>query len=155
MVALGPRETPMTPTLKGRWHTRTFLTVVVGIPVTLPFCILSLLVMPLSAPLPLVMLAVVWAVGMALDPLYQRKLQRRWDHDWPVHLQVRAGIIEGLVSFMALFGWCGGLAILNPALLFLFPIHYLLVWGLSFLMVQGPMRVLWPRWRYRGGQIGQ
>ena len=145
----------MTPTLKGRWQTRTLLTVVIGVPVTLPFCILAFLTMPLSAPLPLVMLAVVWAVGMALDPVYQRMLQRRWDHDWPVYLQVRAGLAEGGISFLLLFGWCGGFALLNPGLLILFPIHYLLVWGLSLLMVQGPIRVLLPRWRYRGGQLGR
>ncbi len=145
----------MTPTLKGRWQTRTFLMVVVGIPITLPFCLIALLTMPLSAPLPLVMLAVVWAVGMTLDPLYQRALRRRWDHDWPVYLQVQAGALEGVLSFLLLFGWCGGLALVNPGFIVLFPIHYFLVWGVSLLVLQGPIRVLWPRWRYRGGQIGR
>lgn len=143
----------MTPTLKGRWQTRSFLTVVVGVPLTLPFCMLAMMTMPLSAPLPLVMLAVVWMVGLILDPLYQRATKRRWDHDWPVHLQIWAGLLEFIISFLLLFGWCGGFALLNPGLIILFPLHYLLVWGVSLLMVQGPMRVLFPRWRYRGGQI--
>jgi hypothetical protein len=143
----------MTPTLRGRWQTRTFLMVVIGIPITLPFCVLALLTMPLSAPLPLAMLAVVWGVGMGLDPLYQRALRRRWDHDWPVHLQLWAGLLEFGISLFLLFGWCGGFALINPGLLIVFPLHYLLVWGFSFLMVQGPMRVLFPRWRYQGGQL--
>jgi hypothetical protein len=143
----------MTPTLRGRWQTRTFLMVVCGIPLTLPFCLLAFVANPFSAPFPLFMLAVVWGVGMALDPIYQRRTRKRWDHDWPVHLQFLAGILEGGLSFAVLFAPCGGVALVNPAFLILFPIHYLLVWGVNLLMAQGPIRVLFPQWRYRGGEI--
>ncbi|MCB9743567.1 MAG: hypothetical protein H6740_13280 [Alphaproteobacteria bacterium] len=143
----------MTPTLSGRWQTRIALMTLLGVPLTLPFCLLALLTVPPSAPVPLFMLGVVLGVGLALDPLYDRSQRGRWDHDWPVHVQLLTGLLEGLLSFILLFGCCGGVALLNPGLLLLFPIHYLLVWGSIFLFLQGPIRVLFPRWRYRGGEI--
>ncbi|MGK0348682.1 MAG: hypothetical protein ACI855_004774, partial [Myxococcota bacterium] len=37
--------------------------------------------------------------------------------------------------------------------LFLFPLHYGIIWLAGFLFVQGPIYVVFPRWRYRGGRI--
>ncbi|MFT5583403.1 MAG: hypothetical protein ACI9VR_000981 [Cognaticolwellia sp.] len=143
----------MTPTLVGRWQTRTLLFFIIGVPITLPFCLLAVFLNPLSAPLPLVMLAIILLIGLGMDVVYDRIQQQRWDHDWPVHAQLWAGVAEGGLSFVALFGWCGGFALLNPLFLPLFPIHYLSVWGAIFLVLQGPIQVLLPRWRFRGGEI--
>lgn len=143
----------MTPTLRGRRQTRLLLALFVGVPVTLPFSILALISVPFSAPLPYLMLAVVVGIGLFLDGRYDREQQGRWDHDWPVHRQIRAGIIEFLLSTLVLFGPCGGVALLNPGFVVLFPIHYLLVWGLGFALVQGPLQVLLPQWRFRGGEV--
>ncbi|MFT4625619.1 MAG: hypothetical protein ACI8PZ_004287 [Myxococcota bacterium] len=142
----------MTPTLRGRWHTRLLLNALVGIPVTAPFCLLAL-PLPLSAPLPYLMLAIVTAVGLGLDVVYDGLQQRRWDHDWPVTLQLGAGLLEGLICYLVLFGWCGGLAWANPLFLVLFPVHFAAVWLPSFLLAQGPLRVLLPSWRYTGGEL--
>lgn len=152
MDTLGQGRSTMTPTLTGRMQTRTFLFLVIGVPITLPFCLLAL-VIPLSAPLPLVMLAIILLIGLGMDVVYDHIQQRRWDHDWPIHAQLWAGVAEGILSFLALFGLCGGFALLNPLFLPLFPFHYLAVWGSIFLVLQGPIQVLLPRWRFRGGEI--
>jgi hypothetical protein len=136
----------------GRWQTRVFLIVFVGVPVSLPFCIIG--------PLPLIVLAYVLAIGLALDVVYDRKQRSRWDHDWPVHAQVKAGLIEFATLVFVLIGCCGCGALVAPPILAMaplaavvVPIHWFTVWSLSFLMLQGPMRVLFPRWRFRGGRI--
>ena len=143
----------MTPTLRGRRQTRIMLMLWVGIPVTFPFCVAAAMTNPLSFFGPYVMLSVVLLVGLVLDGRYDKQQQERWDHDWPTHLQVRAGIREGLISYVLLFGPCGGIALLNPTFLVVFPVHYFVVWFLSFLIVQGPIRVLFVSWRYRGGEL--
>lgn len=145
----------MTPTLRGRRHTRLLLALLVGVPVTLPFCLVALFTVPFSAPVPYVMLAVVVAVGLARDGRYDREQRQRWDHDWPVHRQLSAGLVEFALSMLVLFGPCGGVFWLNPGFLVLFPLHYLLVWGIGFLLVQGPLQVLLPRWRFHGGELGR
>ena len=146
----------MTPTLRGRRQTRLFLMGAIGVPVTLPFCVLGLLTAPVAGPIvavaPLYVLAVVTVVGLVLDRTYDRMQQQRWDHDWPVHLQVVAGGVEGAIAFVVSFGCCGLGVLALPAMV-LFPVHYGLVWGLALLFVQGPIRVLFPQWRYRGGEL--
>ena len=136
----------MTPTLMGRVQTRTVLLTALGVPITLPFCVLAF---PL-VPIPLVMLAIVWLVGLTLDPVYHALQQRRWDHDWPVHLQIVAGLVELLVSLPVVVG-CG--LVSNPLTILLFPFNYLFVWLAMFLVAQGPMRVVFLRWRFRGGEL--
>lgn len=137
----------MTPTLRGRLQTRVLLTGIVGIPVTLPF---ALIAFP-WVPLPYLMLLVLLGVGLMLDPLYHAIQQRRWDHDWPVWWQIVAGGIEFVVALPLLIG-C---AILYPPTICLLPLHYALVWFGMFVIAQGPIRVLIPGWRYRGGEIGR
>lgn len=124
----------------------------IGVPVTLPFCLLALVTGPLTAPAPLFVLGVVTAVGLFLDRTYDRIQQKRWDHDWPLHLQVVAGLAEGFASFFLAFGCCGLGALALPVRI-LYPLHYGLVWGLAFLFVQGPIQVLFPQWRFRGGEL--
>ena len=135
----------MTPTLKGRLQTRMLLVGLIGLPITLPFCVLAF---PF-VPMPLLALLVVWGVGSALDPLYDWLQRRRWDHDWPVWAQVLAGITEGLLAFVLL----SPLTLLNPLFLLLYPAHYVCVWGAMFLLLQGPIQVLLPRWRFQGGEF--
>jgi len=143
----------MTPTLAGRWQTRAFLLVLVGIPVSLPFCLIAGLV-------PLGLLLCTGAIGALLDVYYDRVQRSRWDHDWPVHRQIRAGVLEFAALLFGLFGCCACSLPLGPAVLKLgpmaaivVPVHWWSVWLISFLFVQGPMRALFPRWRFRGGRL--
>ena len=133
----------MTPTLAGRWQTRIFLTVAVGLPVTIPFALAFLGV-------PVFVLGVVLVIGLICDLFYDRWQRTRWDHDWPVHLQVVAGAIEfGVLSVVLC---CPLGAIAGPAVVVV-PFHYLTVWLAMFAFVQGPIRALFPKWRFRGGRI--
>ena len=128
----------MTPTLLGRWQTRALLLLTVGLFLTCPFLIFG--------PTPLINLFLVIALGFFWDILYTYLQRFRWDRDWPPAFQLAAGVAEGLVVYLIdrLLGF--------PAPLPLFLVHYGLVWTATFLMSQGPMRLLFPRWRYRGGQ---
>ena len=136
----------MTPTLKGRVQTRLLLIGAIGVPITIPF---ALLAFPF-VPLPFLMLVIVLFVGLALDPVYHLIQQRRWDHDWPVWWQIVAGFVEFMFALPLLIG-CGSLW---PQTICLVPLHYGLVWLAMFAMIQGPIRVLVPGWRFRGGEIG-
>jgi hypothetical protein len=139
----------MTPTLIGRWQTRLLLLGTLGVVITIPF---SLVV---ASALPFHVLAAVAIFGVVFwDPIYNYLQTWSWDHDWPALFQLIAGIWEGLFVYLV-FTWLlpllgiAGLASLTPNL---FVIHYGLVWLAVFTASQTLMRVLFPRWRFRGGQ---
>ena len=118
----------MTPTLLGRIQTRILLFGSVGAIVSFPFGAAGLLV-----------LFVALILGMLWDVLYNVIQKLRWDRDWPAALQLAAGVWEGLV-LLALF----------PGVFNLW--HYSLVWPSVFTASQSVMRLMFPRWRFRGGR---
>jgi hypothetical protein len=144
----------VTPTLAGRWQTRALLLGTVGVAVSIAFGRWSG-----DVRTPLVLLAYVFVLGLGWDVLYQRLQARRWDRDWPPAFQLAGGVAEA-----ALLWW-----LLNDVLLWwlldrawppgisrritaeAFALHYSAVWLAMFVAVQGPIRVLLPRWRFRGG----
>ncbi len=136
----------MTPTLVGRWQTRIATLATLGLLVTL---VLSLL---LGTGVFLVLIYVA-LFGLAWDVLWIGLQKFRWDRDWPIAFQWLTAAIEGAFVFLvvALFGLTGipqgGLG------LGAFLIHYTLVFLVIFLWVQGPMRALFPFWRFHGGRI--
>jgi hypothetical protein len=140
----------MTPVLMGRWQTRLFVMTVFGIPLTIPFAVLGLITTGVGVLGPFVALSSVTGIGLILDVGYDTMQQKRWDHDWPTWLQVVAGVVEGLLSGAVA---CCPLVCLNGVAVVLFPLHYGIIWLAGFLFVQGPIYVVFPRWRYRGGQI--
>ncbi|MEM9567234.1 MAG: hypothetical protein AAF974_02915 [Cyanobacteria bacterium P01_E01_bin.34] len=118
----------MTPTLLGRIQTRILLFGSVGALVSFPFGAAGLLV-----------LFVALILGMLWDILYNFIQKLLWDRDWPAALQLAAGIWEGLV-LLALF----------PGVFNVW--HYSLVWLSVFVASQSIMRLMFPRWRFRGGR---
>jgi hypothetical protein len=141
----------MTPTLRGRWQTRLLLLGTVGLVVTLIF---GHLIGDLRTPL--VLLGSVLLLGWGWDVLYHYLQSWRWDRDWPPAFQVAAGVGEGVAVWVlidasrSLIGGLPGVAAtLTPAQ---FAAHYATVWFTTFLCTQGPLRVILPRWRYRGGE---
>lgn len=144
----------MTPTLLGRWQTRLFLFATVGLLMTLPFYwgIISPDTGFTSYPVFFRVLAYVVLFGLGWDILYNYLQKFRWDRDWPGVLQLLAGIWEGgfLLSIVKLFGLP---SIPKDVSLFWFAIHYSFVWLGVYVASQSLMRILFPRWRFRGGRL--
>ncbi|MCA1994584.1 MAG: hypothetical protein LDL41_21450 [Coleofasciculus sp. S288] len=140
----------MTPTLLGRWQTRLFLFATVGVLITLPFALG--IIGPAFGAGYFRILGYVAFFGLGWDILYNYLQKFRWDRDWPGVFQLLAGIWEA--AFVA----CGikllGLPSVPKQLpLLWFAIHYSLVWLGIYIASQSLMRILFPHWRFRGGQL--
>ncbi|MBE9040729.1 hypothetical protein IQ235_08040 [Oscillatoriales cyanobacterium LEGE 11467] len=140
----------MTPTLMGRWQTRILLLTIVGFPITLPFS-LGILGPGASPVFGLVLLYVI-GLGLLWDTIYNTLQKFRWDRDWPGLLQLVAGIWEAI--FLGLVIKTIGLPGIAPEALSLrwFAFHYSCVWLGVYLVSQSIVRILFPRWRFRGGR---
>lgn len=137
----------MTPTLMGRWQTRLLLLSTVGVLITLFFGYLfSNFVTPLA------LLGYVLLLGFVWDMLYNALQSLRWDRDWPPLFFVAAGIVEGLflwdlIQLISLPG-------VSPNLSFgQFAAHYGAVFIFTLSIMLGPLKVVFLKWRFRGGQI--
>lgn len=145
----------MTPTLLGRWQTRLLLLATVGVLITLPFYLG--IVGPKTDfdthPVFFRILTDIAIFGCGWDILYNYIQKFRWDRDWPGALQLLAGIWEaifviGCVNLTGLPGIPKGSV---PLLWFV--IHYSLVWLGVYIASQSLMRILFLRWRFRGGRL--
>ncbi|HEY9665214.1 MAG TPA: hypothetical protein V6C91_00325 [Coleofasciculaceae cyanobacterium] len=139
----------MTPTLYGRWQTRLLLLATVGVLVTLPFS--SGIIGFNASPVFLWVLVYVALFGIIWDILYNYLQKLRWDRDWPGAFQLLAGIWEAvfIASLVKLFGLPN---VAQDLPLFLFFLHYSLVWLSIYIASQSLMRLLFPSWRFKGGQ---
>ncbi len=151
----------MLPTLRGRIETRLFLILFVGLPVTFLYA-LAVGGLPLDTRLLLVLLGVLLAlfiVGVILDPVYILIQKLRWDRDWPFAYQFFFSIIEFVIVLaLASLGWIPWL----DAFLFqqgevirIAIFHFAWVFLIGFLLLLGPLAVLFVRWRYKGGRFGR
>ena len=142
----------MTPILSGRFQTRVFVLLTVGV-------IWTLLVVPLlpgtgGAPIGEVYklayqaLAVVLVLGLAWECLYQFLMMIRWEKDWPALFQLLTGISEGFTAFWVLSALRDA-PVPGAAFAWLFAT----TWLVTFLFLNTIMRVLFVRWRFRGGRI--
>ncbi len=149
----------MTPTLVGRFQTRVFLILVVGVPWTL--LVSPLLPVPASMHLSAVYrltftaLLLVAGIGLLWDALYYGLQQFRWDKDWPSLFALLNGFNEGLSTWIALHlsGALGGTYASSNPMFGAFVLHFSTTWILLWLALQGPMRILFPRWRFQGGRV--
>lgn len=144
----------MVPTLNGRIQTRIFLLAVVGGLITL----IIVPVLPGSAPLGdkyrnafLVLLSVA-VIGVLWECLYHLLMQWRWEKDWPTLFGLVEGIPEGVLIWVLLgAGAIPGIVGKVSGADFL--IQFILVWLGVWLAANGPMRVPFIRWRFRGGRL--
>lgn len=145
-----PIKNQMTPTLFGRWQTRILLFATVGVLATLPF--FMGLIGSQSGAIFFRILAYVGIFGMGWDILYIYIQHFRWDRDWPGAFQLLAGIWEAV--FVLFLIKIVGLPGIPPQDLELraFGLHYSFVWLAIYLASQTLMRILFPYWRFRGGQ---
>jgi hypothetical protein len=144
----------MLPTLWGRMQTRVVLLAVVGGLVTAALAPL----LPIDAPLPeryrttyLVLLAVA-VLGIGWECLYHLLMQWRWEKDWPtlfglVTLVPEGALLYGLLHLGAIPGLAG------PVQAAAFWLHFVAVWLAVWVVANGPLRVLFLRWRFRGGRF--
>ena len=137
----------MTPTLVGRWQTRLFLQLFVGGPLTAFWTLLF------GGPKLALLLAYVTALGLALDALYIALQSLRWDRDWPLAFQLAGGCAEGALLFALFRAHALPGAPWGPGDTARFVAHYGSVFAVSSCVLFGPMRVLFPRWRFRGGRV--
>ena len=136
----------MTPTLMGRWQTRLFLLILFGVPISIFF---GWIYGDFATPLALLGYVIVF--GLLWDILYNFVQSFRWDQDWPPAFQLGAGVWEG--AFVWLLVALIGLPGVSEELTFLqFLLHYGTVWLVTFIASQSLMRLLFPRWRFDGGQ---
>ena len=91
--------------------------------------------------------------GCGWDILYNYLQKFRWDRDWPGALQLLSGIGEAV--FVAFIVKIFGLPSVPKDDLSLpwFALQYSLVWLGIYVASHTIMRILFPRWRFRGGQI--
>lgn len=141
----------MTPTLFGRWQTRLLLIFTVGVLVSLPFA------MGLIASSPgtvyFWILAYVAIFGLGWDVVYDKLQKYRWDRDWPAVYQLFAGIWEMVFVFFGVkFGFLPIPISKEELLPGVFFLHYSVVWLAIFIASQAVMRIIFIRWRFRGGQ---
>lgn len=137
----------MTPILWGRWQTRLFLMIVFGIPITLIF---GVLYADFQTPLTLIIYVII--LGLIWDILYNWLQTLRWDNDWPPAVHFLTGITELLTVWLLtrLVAVPGVSSTLTFAQFFA---HYTTVWLVTFSIMWGPMKVIFPHWRFRGGRI--
>ncbi|MBD2188133.1 hypothetical protein [Pseudanabaena mucicola] len=138
----------MTPTLLGRWQTRILLFGTMGILATIPFSLSG------ESRYFLVLIAIA-VLGCLWDIAYNQLQKFRWDHDWPASLQLAAGIWEAFFfyfPFRLLINqafkpdWFSNLPFDK------FLLHYASVWLIVFIASQSIMRIIFPRWRFHGGE---
>jgi hypothetical protein len=163
----------MTPTLTGRLQTRIFLTVTVGILWTViitPFLPEPTgVTLGVSYAMAFGSLVLMAAAGLVWEFVYQGIQQWRWDKDWPSIFALLTVVNEALLVWLLdhLFpvmsgpmAGMGGTAAalsgtLGPSSPYLpgFVLHIGTTWLAIWLFSQGPMRVVFVRWRFEGGQI--
>ncbi len=140
----------MVPTLNGRIQTRIFVLAVVG-------GIWTLLITPLlpdGAPLQasyratFFVLLLVIVIGVLWELLYHFLQQFRWEKDWPTALGLVTVLNEGLLIWILVTTGVG------PEVPFgSFLVHFVSTWIVVWLVVNGPMRVPFVRWRFLGGRL--
>ena len=144
----------MLPTLHGRIQTRIFLLAIVG-------GIWTLILTPVL-PIPgtlsqayritFTILLTTIVLGVLWEFLYHFVMQWRWEKDWPTLFGLLTVINEGalvwlLLSLHLVPGISGDVPL--GAFLLLFLTTWVIVW----LVANGPMRVPFIHWRFRGGRL--
>ncbi len=137
-------------TLSGRIITRIAVTLVIG----------GLVTLALTPILPhdpgydetFIVLIAVTVLGVLWEFAYHGIQQFRWEKDWPtlfgyVTMLNEGALVYGLVKLGAVAGVDDDLPFWT------FGILFFIVWNVIWLWVNGPMRVPFIRWRFRGGAI--
>ncbi|MFD0000383.1 hypothetical protein [Nocardia sp. NPDC127526] len=146
----------MTPTLNGRIQTRLVILGIIGVLVALvltPVLPTGPLSLVQSYRITLSILLAVVVAGVAWELLYHFLQQFRWEKDWPTLFGLVTIVNEGLLMWVLVRHTTIVLpSYLRPSLP-AFAIHFTVTWLAFWVFVNGPVRVLLPRWRFNGGRI--
>ena len=145
----------MTPTLIGRLQTRAIVVLIVGLCWTIvvtPF--LPVGGMALGDVYNITIQAVIGTVLLGLliwEPLYHFLQQYRWEKDWPTLFGLITSVPEGVVVWLLLRA---GVpidvgAVDGSTFLAMFVITWIAIW----LVANGPLQIVFIRWRFRGGRF--
>ena len=144
----------MTPTLAGRIQTRIFLIVIIG---SLWTAIIGpVLPRPPASDLAAVyfaafqVLIVVLAAGLVWEVVYHGLQQFRWEKDWPTFFGFLTGLNEGALAWYLVVA-VGVTSSAVPTSTFV--VHFATTWVVTWLWANGPMRIFFIRWRFRGGRL--
>lgn len=146
----------MTPTLSGRWQTRIFLFIVLGLPITFVYA-LYLNDWTSASAGPFQFLFALLCVGLVLDPVYMQIQRFRWDNDWPFAFQFFFSILEFLTVFgLMQIGALLALGLAENAIPFSTAAgHFSWVFVPSFLALLGGLQIFFVRWRFNGAKFGR
>lgn len=142
----------MVPTLSGRIQTRIAVLGVVG---SLWMLIITP-ALPQNAPLGDMYQATFLTLGLAIglgviwELIYHGLQQFRWEKDWPALFGLVLVVPEGLVVWGVLKAFPKSVPTPNGAS---FLIAFATVWLVTWMWVNGPMRVPFVHWRFRGGRL--
>jgi hypothetical protein len=152
----------MTPTLLGRIQTRILLLLALGIPIVV--VLTPFLLYDWPAPLDrgdilgeayqatfFTLFLVIFLGVVVWEPIYHLLQQFRWEKDWPTLFGLLTGINESILAWLIIQWWGPDVIVGVPAISFFF--LFWVIWIAVFLVANGPMRVLFIRWRFRGGRI--
>ena len=147
----------MIPTLLGRIETRIFVLLLIG-------GIVQLIISPFLPGIPdgadlgdvyKITFGVLFAtivLGIIWEFTYHAVMQFRWEKDWPTLFGFITVINEGaLVWFLIkadIVPWVPKQLPFST-----FVTDFIVVWVVTFLFVNGPMRVPFVHWRHRGGRL--
>lgn len=143
----------MLPTLSGRIQTRVFLILVVG-------GLWAVLISPLLPGGGTVgekyrtmysLLVIVAVLGVVWEVVYHGIQQFRWEKDWPTGFGLLVGLPEGVVAYVV--ARTGVLPAAEHVSASAFVVGFGTTWLVTWLFVNGPMRVFTVHWRFRGGRL--
>ncbi|WP_068269325.1 hypothetical protein [Aldersonia kunmingensis] len=146
----------MLPTLNGRIQTRIFVLGFVGLVVAL---IITPFIRPSGSSLAdgyLVTFSVLVAtviVGIGWEFVYHLLQQFRWEKDWPTLFGLITVVNEGALMWVLVEHT--GVVVpqrLTPST-GAFLIQFLATWLGFWLLVNGPIRIVFHRWRFSGGRF--
>jgi hypothetical protein len=148
----------VTLTLSGRLQTRLVLLSTVGVMWTLvtslPLSWMTAVPLRLAYRVTLETAIAVILLGLVWECLYHGLQQLRWDKDWPSIVNLASVFVEAVPVWLVLHALDlvpGELGFSSP-ILPLFAAHLGSTWLLAWLVMQGPLRVMAPRWRFEGGR---
>ncbi|CAM4193580.1 hypothetical protein NONI108955_13830 [Nocardia ninae] len=146
----------MLPTLNGRIQTRVLALSVIGFFVALiitPLLPTGSLSLGQSYRVTLSILLGTVLVGVLWELLYHFLQQFRWEKDWPTLFGFLTMVNEGALMWVLVRYTTIVLPeSLRPSLT-AFLIQFVLTWIVFWLIVNGPMRVVFHRWRFQGGRF--